>query len=99
MREPKQSKRRIERDRIVGNAKRTRAKIEELFVDAAYWNEHVRQPTEEPIDPDPDGVLRRLADGLDRMLADDTGEGPIPPIGGWLSPVFGRSQSADRKSS
>jgi hypothetical protein len=82
-----------ERARIVGNARNTRAEIEQLFTDCAYWNEHVRKPDEAPIDCDPDGTLRRLADGLDRMLADDTGSGQIPPIGGWMNPVFGKSSA------
>jgi len=88
------SNRDAERRRIIANAKHVCAGIEDTFVKVAYWNEHVRQPDEAPIDPDPDGAMRRLADGLDRMLADDTGDGPIPPLGGWLSPMIGRESKA-----
>lgn len=85
-----------ERERIIENARRTRAKIEDQFREAARWN--ACHPEEEPIDVDPDGALRKLRDGLDRMLADDTGSGPIPPIGGWLDPVFGRSKPGEKPS-
>ena len=69
-----------ERDRILKKARAVRDDIEQQFLDIAHWNTHVRKPDEEPIDPDPDGVLRKLQDRLTRMLAADKGYGPIPPI-------------------
>ncbi len=60
-----------ERARLVARALVERADIEQIFTDIAYWNDNVRKPREAPIDPDPGGILRRLADGLDRMLADE----------------------------
>ena len=59
-----------ERARIIAEARRIRAEIEQLFTDAVSWNDNVRRPGELPIDPDdPVGQLRHIADGLDRMLA------------------------------
>ena len=85
--------------RIIARAKRLKAEIEQIFTDAAWWNDNGRHPHEDQIDPDPDGLLRRLVDGIDRMLADDDGHGPIPPIGGWLDPVFsGRPSRRSRVS-
>lgn len=69
------------RDQIIAEARVTRGEIEQIFIDCAYWNEHVRKPCEAPIDPDPDGLMRKLANGLDRMLAADSGSGPIPSMG------------------
>ena len=42
-----------------------RQEIAQIFIDAAHWNECVRKPDEQPIDPDPDGELRRIAAGYD----------------------------------
>jgi hypothetical protein len=66
---------RQERARIIANARQTRQEIEEIFVDCDHWNTHVRKPNEMPIDCDPDGELRRLADGLDTFIAIETGRG------------------------
>ncbi|MGE3889441.1 MAG: hypothetical protein AB7H81_23670 [Vicinamibacterales bacterium] len=55
------------REAIVANASRLRREIDETFNDAAHWNR--THPGEAPIDPDPDGQLRRIAEGLDRFLA------------------------------
>lgn len=60
------------REQLIGRAKVLRAEIEQIFTDAASWNENTRKPDEEPIDPDPDGAMRRIADGLDRMLANES---------------------------
>lgn len=60
-----------DRQRIIARAVVQRAEIEQIFTDIASWNDNstARQQGAEAIDPDPDGSLRRLADGLDRMLA------------------------------
>lgn len=54
---------------ILNRAMRLRVDIEQIFIDTAHWNVHARPACDERIDPDPDGKLRRMADGLDRMLA------------------------------
>lgn len=46
-----------------------RSDVRQIFDDAAYWNERVRKPEEEPIDPDPDGVLALLLQKLDAQVA------------------------------
>lgn len=57
-----------ERQRIVARAMTLRADIEQIFIDCASWNDNARKPDEETIDCDPDGKLRRIADGLDLFL-------------------------------
>jgi hypothetical protein len=54
------------RGMLLGNARRIRADIEQIFTDAAEWNRI--HPNEGPIDCDPDGDLRRLANELDELL-------------------------------
>lgn len=56
------------RERLIRRTIRLRADIEQIFTDCASWNDNARKPHETPIDPDPDGKLRRVADGLDRTL-------------------------------
>lgn len=54
---------------IVARASKLRQEIAQQFADAEHWN-RVNVPWKgEPIDPDPDGRLRRIANGIDRMLA------------------------------
>lgn len=60
------------RQQIIDLGRLIRAEIQQIFVDAAHWNEHVRQPHEEPVDPDPDGRLQRCLDYIDAVVA---GEG------------------------
>lgn len=67
-----------ERQRIVRRFRGLRRQLEIDFNTLAHWNEHVRQPGEEPIDPDPE--LRRLATAIDEFLANDPGHGPIAPL-------------------
>jgi len=58
-----------ERAAIVSRARQMRREIAQIFDDAEHWN-RVHVPWKgKPIDPDPDGKLQRIADGLDRMLA------------------------------
>ena len=56
-----------DRANILREAYRIKTEIAQIFADADYWN--INHPNEEPINPDPDGALRRLADGVDRTLA------------------------------
>jgi hypothetical protein len=67
----------FERARIVASARRNLAEIESIFEDAAHWN---RARPDAPVDPDPDGLLAKVADGYRQFLATDTGVGPLPPI-------------------
>ena len=62
---------------MVRRTRRLRAEIEMIFTTAASWNDNskARQQGAAPIDPDPDGQMRRIADGLDRTLAAE-GDGP-----------------------
>lgn len=69
-----------ERERLLNEARRIRDNVQGIFDDVAHWNAHVRQPDEEPIDPDPTGEMRMILDGIDRMLANDKGAGPLAPI-------------------
>lgn len=58
-----------ERDRqeLLRRGAAIRDEIEQIFLDAASWNEN--HPREEPIDPDPKGELRRIHDTLDALPA------------------------------
>lgn len=42
------------------------AEIKQIFVDAEHWNSI--HPDEEPINPDPDGFLRHMAEILEGVL-------------------------------
>lgn len=54
---------------IVARARKLRGEIAQTFADAEHWN-RVNVPWKGPaIDPDPDGQLKRIVDGIDRMLA------------------------------
>jgi hypothetical protein len=65
------------REQIVAAARKQHAEIAQLFLDVEQYNRvHPDQPA---IDPDPDGLLRRLYDGLGRFLADEDAR-PLPPI-------------------
>lgn len=68
-----------EYQRIIANARRLRAEIDQIFTDVASWNDNskARKDGCEPIDPDPDGKLRKLADGIDEMLARERARGRI----------------------
>lgn len=41
--------------------------IEQIFIDAQHWNECVRETHEAPIDPDPDGELKRILEALKQV--------------------------------
>ena len=57
-----------QRKALLDRAVRVRAEIEQIFIDCALWNDHVRRPFQPPIDPDPEGQLRRVAESLDRFF-------------------------------
>ena len=61
-----------ERAAIIGRARKLRADIAQAFADAEHWNRMHVPWKGSPIDPDPGGQLQRIADGLDRMLANET---------------------------
>lgn len=65
------------RREILDLAIKTIAEIDQIHVDVAYWNR--MHPDEEPLDPDPDGSLRRSRDTVHRVVDDlsapDTGGG------------------------
>jgi hypothetical protein len=54
---------------IIARARKLRAEIEQAYADAAHWNSINCPHKGPPIDPDPDGKLRRIAEGIDKMLA------------------------------
>ena len=60
---------------IVKRAQKLRAEIAQAFYDAERWNK--LHPQEEAINPDPDGELKRLAEGLDAMLAIEGHNGEV----------------------
>lgn len=41
--------------------------IEQIFLDAEHWNTCVRKSHEAPIDPDPDGELKRILVSLRKV--------------------------------
>ena len=57
---------RHQRGMILANFRLLRADVEQIFRDADHWNR--THPDEDPIDPDPDGTLRQLADEIDALL-------------------------------
>ena len=63
----------VERQQFVNRAKTILAEIEQIFIDVEYWNDNIRKPHEEPIDPDPDGMLGRLKDGLMKFIECEDG--------------------------
>lgn len=61
-----------QRAKLVEDMRQARQEIARIFLDCELWNTQVRQPHEAPIDPDPNGDLRVLADFYDRILKHDT---------------------------
>lgn len=59
----------LNRHGIVAKARALRDEIHQIFVDTESWNDNARQPDEDPIDPDPDGELSRILQGLNRGIA------------------------------
>lgn len=58
------------RAQLIAKARDNRADIEQYFNDVTHWN-NTRGKTEGVIEPDPDGSVRRMADALDKMLANE----------------------------
>lgn len=56
---------------IINEAKRIRAEYQQIICDTEYWNTQVRKEHEPPIDPDPDGELKRTIERIDLMLANE----------------------------
>lgn len=61
------------RAQLVARMRKLRQDIDDIFSDAEHWNRI--HPNEEPIDPDPDGLMGKIAAALDTALADE--DGPI----------------------
>jgi hypothetical protein len=59
-----------ERRRLVARNRRTKAEIEQIFRDVAYYNANYLPPGEPPIEADPDGEMARWSVELDRMLVE-----------------------------
>lgn len=57
------------RAKIIERAVELRNEIRGIFSDVEHWNNAVRQPGEEPLDADPDGLLRALLVKLDAQIA------------------------------
>lgn len=53
---------------LIERAKIIREEIRQIFTDAASWNENYRTPEERPIDPDPDGEMRRALEYVNKYL-------------------------------
>lgn len=67
------------RESFFVRARRIKAEVEQIFRDAAYWNQYVRAPDQEPIDPDPDGALLSLIAYCDGILNGDVYIAPERP--------------------
>ena len=55
------------REAIIQEAERMLKEIKQIFLDAAHWNNI--HPDQKPIDPDPDGFLRHMAEILEGFFA------------------------------
>lgn len=55
---------------FVERAERILAEINQIFVDAKYWNTCVRGRNESLIDPDPGGQLQKAKTALENFLKD-----------------------------
>ena len=80
----------VARQQIINRALKLRVAIQQIFTDCASWNDNARKASEEPIDPDPDGQLRRIADGLDASLTAEHAGTPLPVPG-----VEGNTEDSD----
>lgn len=63
------------RAEVIADARAMLDEIELHFSSVAHWNR--THPDERPIDPDPDGQLRRVAENISHMLVNDKGRGPL----------------------
>lgn len=69
-RTPAEAKKRAQ---LIRNFRKFRAEVEQIFKDAASWNDNstARKNGAPPIDVDPDGALRRILAGLDKCLGNE----------------------------
>ena len=56
------------REDIFARARSIKTTIASIRADVASWNKNGRKPSEEPIDPDPDGTLATLDAYCDGIL-------------------------------
>lgn len=70
------------RDRIIAAARRQLDDIRQYFAEVASWNDNsaARKAGCDPIDPDPTGVMARMATALEEMLANEEANGHQGPI-------------------
>jgi len=75
------------RAEIVGEMRRLRDECQDIIASCEYWN--AAHPNEEPINPDPDGRLRRMIAAYDRVLDGDPASALSPrrPASGTVNPV------------
>ncbi len=59
------------RQEIIDKAKKNLAEVNEIFWDCDHWNDYVRKPHEKPIDPDPDGTLKRIKIYYESLLENE----------------------------
>lgn len=62
------------RHEIIEKARKNLASINQIFIDAEYWNTHTRPKfgaNTPPIDPDPDGMLVKMRADIELMLANE----------------------------
>lgn len=57
---------------LLANMRHQRSEIERMFIDCDHWNR--AHPNDAPIDCDPDGILRQIADDLDAALLAEQGK-------------------------
>lgn len=55
------------RESLLKRRKDLAREIEQIFLDAEHWNTSVRKIDEAPIDPDPDGELKRMLASLRKV--------------------------------
>jgi len=53
---------------IITEARRQKDEIVLYFNDVRHWNNSVRKPHEQPIEPDPDGEIAKIQRALDSFL-------------------------------
>lgn len=63
------------REELISDARRIKTEIDQIFVDAEYWNANVRKPEMAIVDPDPFGQLTRIRAGIVKMLKAEDSNG------------------------
>lgn len=67
-----------DRQRIINDAARILNNIEQGFCDASYWNR--LHPTQEPVNFDPVGQMRRIKQSVEMMLKREAALGNVPTV-------------------